>query len=204
MIQDKVKEFFRQFPITEYRKGDIVIFAHMSLSSVCYIEAGSVAQYDIDGKGSRHVLNTFKSKAFFPMSNAINNVDTPYFFEAEGSVKIRKAPANMVVKFIKDNPDVLYDLLQRIYKGTDGLLARMAEMMHGDAESRIMKELYIMMYRFGSDDLGKGLRLSRKITETGLAERTGLARETVSRALGRLKTKKIVEVDNGKYVILNQ
>lgn len=201
MVQDKVKEFFGQFPITEHQKGDIVIFAHMSLSSICYVESGSVIEYDIDGKGTRNVLNTFKPKAFFPMSNAVNHADTPYFFEADSSVKIRKAPANMVVKFVKENPDVLYDLLQRTYRGTDGLLSRMAEMMHGDAESRVMRELNILMKRFGSDTVERGERLTQKITENELAERTGLARETVSRSLGKLKTKGSLSSDKGYLVI---
>lgn len=201
MIQDKVKKFFEQFPITEYRRGDVIIFAHMSLSSVCYIESGTVVQYDINSKDKRSILNTFKAKAYFPMSNAVNSLDTPYFFEAEGNVKIRKAPANMVVKFVKENPDVLYDLLQRTFKGTDGLLAKMSEMMHGDAKSRILKEFSIMIKRFGADSDPAGDKLRRKITETELAERTGLARETVSRALSRLKAKGIIKLSRGYYVL---
>lgn len=203
-MQEKVSKFFDQFPITEYRKGDVVIFANTSLSSVYYIESGSVSQYDVDDRGKRHIINTFKAKAFFPMSNAVNNVDTPYFFDAEEkSVKIRKAPASLVVKFIKQNPDVLYDLLQRTYRGTDGLLAKLSELMHGDAESIVMKELYVLMKRFGSEPVEGGNKLKRKVTETELAERTGLARETINRVIARLKDKGTLDQSRGYFVLMD-
>lgn len=203
-MQEKVRRFFEQFPVTEYRKGDVIVFAHTSLSSIFYIESGSVVQYDVDSRGRRHIINTFKPKAFFPMSNAVNNVDTPYFFDAaEKVVKIRKAPVNMVIKFVKENPDVLYDLLQRTYRGTDGLLAKLTELMHGDAESIIMKELYILMKRFGSDRVAGGAKLKRKVTETELAERTGLARETINRVVSRLKTRGVISASRGYFVLMD-
>jgi CRP-like cAMP-binding protein len=202
VIQEKVREFFQKFPIEEYRKGDIIIFANMNLSSVFYIETGTVAEYDIAAKGARTVLNTFKPEAFFPMSNAVNGVDTPYFFEAERPTRLHRAPAGEVVDFIKQNPDVLYDLLQRTYRGTDGLLARMSEIMHGDAESQILRELEIILMRFGSEPDEDGSRLTRKVFEIELAERTGLARETVSRAIQRLKAKQLLQVKRGRYVLL--
>ncbi len=201
-MQSKVKEFFGQFPLAEYHKGDIIIFAHMSLSAIYYIESGTVIEYDIATKGTRTILNTFKAASFFPMSNAVNNVDTPYFFEAEGTVRLRVAPSDQVVRFVKQNPDVLYDLLQRTYRGADGLLARLSEMMHGDAESRILQELYIIKRRFGYEQTPSGDLLARKVSEIELAERTGLARETISRAIQKLKTKKDLGIQKGHFVLL--
>jgi len=200
-MQEKVKDFFGKFAVEEYRRGDIIIFAHMSLASVYYIESGTVIEYDIAAKGTRAILNTFEAKAFFPMSNVINNIETPYFFEAEGIVKLRKAPAEMVVHFVKQNPDVLYDLLQRIYQGTDDLLARLSEIMHGDAESRILQELEIIKKRFGIEAGVEGDLLLKRVSEIELAERTGLARETVSRTLQKLKTKDVIKVQKGHFIL---
>lgn len=200
-MQSKVKEFFEQFPLEEYRRGDIIIFAHMNLGAVYYIESGTVIEYDIAAKGTRTILNTFKPTAFFPMSNAVNDVDTPYFFEAEGTVKLRKAPSDQAVQFVKQHPDVLYDLLQRTYRGADGLLARLSEMMHGDAESRILQELDIIKQRFGYESIEAGDLLMRKVSEIELAERTGLARETISRAIQKLKTKSGLKIQKGHFII---
>lgn len=201
-MQEKIKKFFEEFAVEEYHKGDIIIFANMNLKSVYYIESGSVIEYDIAARGTRAILNTFKTGAFFPMSNAINGIDTPYFFEASGPVKVRKAPAASVVGFVKNNPDVMYDLLQRTYRGTDGVLERLSEIMQGDAESRVMREIDIIKKRFGFELVDGGAhQLLRKIPELELAERTGLARETVSRAIKKLKASGKLRVQKGHYII---
>ncbi len=201
-MQEKIKKFFEEFATEDYHKGDIIIFANMNLKSVYYIESGTVVEYDIAARGTRAILNTFKPGAFFPMSNAINAVDTPYFFEASGPVRVRKAPAGRVIEFIKNNPDVTYDLLQRTYRGTDGVLERLSEIMQGDAESRVLREIDIVKKRFGFELVNGGAhQLLKKIPEMELAERTGLARETVSRAIKKLKASGKLRVQKGHFVI---
>jgi CRP-like cAMP-binding protein len=201
-MHEKIKQFFDEFGTEEYNKGDVIIFANMNLKSVYYIVAGSVVQYDIAERGTRAILNTFKPGAFFPMSNAINATDTPYFYEASDQVKVKKAPAARVVEFIKNNPDVTFDLLQRIYRGTDGVLERLSEIMQGDAESRVLREIDIIEKRFGYEPISGGAhQLLKKLPEMELAERTGLARETVSRAIKKLKASGRLRVQKGYFII---
>ncbi len=203
-MHEKIQKFFEEFATEEYQKGEMIIFANMNLKSVYYIESGTVIEYDIAPSGTRAILNTFKPHAFFPISNAINEIDTPYFYEASGPVTVRKAPALAVVEFIKKNPDVAYDLLRRIYRGTDGVLARLSEMMRGDAESRVLKEIDIIKKRFGFEVVDNGAeQLIKKVPEKELAERTGLARETVSRAIKKLKTSGQLKIQKGYIIISN-
>ena len=96
----------------------------------------------------------------------------------------------------------MYDLLQRTYIGTDGVLERLLEMMQGDAESRVLREIDIVKKRFGFELLDEGAhQLLKKIPEMELAERTGLARETVSRAIKKLKASGKLRVQKGHYII---
>ncbi len=201
-MQEKIQKFFEEFAVEEYKKGDVIIFANIKLESVYYIESGTVIEYDIASRGTRAILNTFKSGAFFPMASAINKTDTPYFFEASESVQVRKAPSDRVVEFIKNNSDIMYDLLQRTFRGTDGVMERLSEMMQGDAESRVLREIDIIKKRFGSEAADDGsYRLLKKISEIDLAERTGLARETVSRAIKKLKMAGKLKVQKGRFII---
>lgn len=196
MVEQQVVDFFERYPARTFKKKDVLIFANMHLSSVFFLKKGSVIQYDISPSGSRSILNTFKPGAFFPMSNAINQVDTPYFFEADEEVIVHVAPSRDVVNFIKPKPEILFDLLSRTYSGTDGLLLRLAELMHGDASSRIMKEIYILTKRFGTDTDNNRVVIMKHISEVQLAERTGLARETVSRTMKKLKKEGVIEIHN--------
>ncbi len=204
MVKQQIIDFFDTYPERTFKKGDIIIFANMNVSSVFYLVKGSVIQYDISPSGERSILNTFRPGAFFPMSNAVNQIDTPYFFEADEDVVVRVAPSGDAVDFIKSHPDVLFDLLSRTYRGTDGLLLRLSELMHGDAASRILRELYILASRFGSELEDNRIILKKRISEVQLAERTGLARETVSRTIKRLKEDGTVKMLDGHLSINKQ
>lgn len=192
-VPEKVAIFFERFPEKTFEKGDILIQAGTK-PPIYLLREGTVSQYDIAESGDKLILNLFKPSAFFPMSTATAEEPTPFFFEAHTKVKVRVAPADEVLQYVKNNPDVLFDLLSRVYRGTDGLLMRLARLMEGTAEGRILQELDIMQARFGSEE---GI----VITEAGLASQTGLARETVSRTLKKLKDQGLLELKRGRIIL---
>jgi len=111
--------------------------------------SGKVTQYDISYRGDEIVINIFKAPAFFPMAWAINKTENKYFFKVEDKSIIRVAPPEEVVFFLKQNPEVMFNLLSRVYRGIEGILARTVHLMAGSARSRLMYELLIECRRFG-------------------------------------------------------
>lgn len=188
-IQKKLDTFFFQFTHKKYTKGEILIRADENPSGVLYLTKGHVKVYCISEKGDEIILNSFQPISFFPMSWAINDVHNSYFYEALDEVSLYQAPKNEVLTFLKKNPDVLFDLLRRVFIGVDGILMRMTYLMGGTAYTRLITEIIIAAKRFGThDDLGTVVNISEK----DLALQTGLTRETVSREMGVLKKKGLV------------
>lgn len=200
-VASKVESFFANYRARSYPKGQILIMSGDETGYVYYLLSGSVKQYDVTYRGEEVILNIFKPPAFFPMSLAINKVANPYIYEADSPVQLRLAPANEVVAFIKDNPDVMFDLLSRVYRGTDGLLGRMAHLMGSSAKSRLIYELLLEGRRFGKPASDGSCKV--KITEKDLGSRAGLSRETVSRELGKLKKEKLVTTSQKDINITN-
>lgn len=197
-VSQIVSKFFDDYPISYLQKGDVLIRPDEELKKVFYLVEGSIIQYDISPAGNEVVVNAFKPGAFFPMSTAINSTPNYYFFEAATPVKLRSAPINRVVTFLKNNPDILFDLLSRVYKGTDGLQRRMAHLMGGNAQSRLIFELLNAAYRFG-EKADNGMRVP--LGEGDLAKRSGLSRETVSRTMKKLKSQDLAYVEYGSIII---
>lgn len=195
----KIIDFFAKYPERKFDKREIMVRAERELPGIFYITDGRVSQYDITPAGDEVVVNVFKPGAFFPMSVAINRTPNNYYFEASTKVVARLAPAEQVVQFLKDNPDVLYDLLSRVYRGMDGILRRMAHMMGGDAKSRMMFELINAANRFGEQQSSGAVVLQLK--ESDLARHSGLSRETISRTVRELKASGLVEVQRGGLII---
>jgi CRP/FNR family transcriptional regulator, cyclic AMP receptor protein len=202
MMDQKIKQllddFFAGYPLRRMNKGEIILRPDETLQHVFYLVEGSVVQYDISAAGNEVVVNAFKPNAFFPMSLAINRTPSNYFFETATPVEMRAAPADDVVVFLKQHPDVLFDLLARVYRGTDGLQRRMAHLMGGNAKSRLIFELINAAYRFG-ERTDAGMRIP--LTENDLAKRSGLSRETVSRTVNKLKVDGLVQVKQSNIVV---
>lgn len=199
-IAGQVKEFFLNYRPRKYTKGQILILSGDQTDYVYYLVSGKVKQYDVTYRGDEIILNVFKPGAFFPMSLAINKTMNPYIYEAETDIEIRQAPADEVVEFLHNNPDVTFDLLSRLYKGIDGLLGRMAYLMAGSAKSRVLYELLIEAKRFGQAQ-DKGFLLN--ISEKDLGARAGLSRETISREIHKLKTDNIIITKDNRLFINN-
>jgi len=199
-VQQKIDQFFSQYPQRSYPEDQIIIFAEENPDKVFHIVSGKVAQYDISYRGDEVIINLFKSPAFFPMANAINHIDNHFFFKTETETVVQVAPPKDVVQFLRDNPDVMLDLLSRVYKGLDGVLGRMVHLMSGTARSRLIYELIIECRRFGHPEKGTGYILDTH--ETHLAARSGLSRETVSREMKRLKEQSIIAINpSGIHVV---
>ena len=191
IVADKIEVFFSAFPTRQFSKGHILIHAHDNPTQVFHLLEGRVKQYDISYRGDEVVLNVFKPPAFFPMSFAVNQTPNVYFFEAEEDIVVQVVPGVDAVAFIKANPDVLYDLLSRVYRGTDGLIGRLTHLMAGSARSRVLYEILIECRRFGT---ARGSGMAIALTETDIGAHAGLARETVSREIRKLKEEGMISV----------
>lgn len=195
MTASKIQAFFSTYPVHTYRKGETIIQAGEK-PAVHYVSDGVVSQYDISSGGNKLVVNTYKSGAFISLACILNDIPSAFSFEAGSAVVIHQAPRADVEAWLHANPDVVYDALARISRGGDGMMLRLARSMEGDAENRIIGELTILAARFPQADG------SVAISDTDLATRTGLARETVSRTLKRLSAQGIVSTRRGHIFLL--
>lgn len=191
-VAAKIDTALSKYPKRSYPKGQILVFADETPEHIFYITKGRVRKYDVSYRGDEVIVNIFKPPAFFPMSEAINHSHNNYFYKTEEETEVHIVPAEEALRFLKDNPDVMLDLLMRIYRGMDGLLGRLVQLMSGSAKSRLLYELLIESRRFGKKNPDGSITLT--ITEVDLASRAGMSRETVSREMKQIKADGLVGV----------
>lgn len=196
-----IDDFFGRYRLRKYDKGQVLILNGDDADQVYNLVSGRVKQYDVTYHGHEIILNVFKPPAFFPMSLVLNKNPNLYTYEAETNVEIRQAPVGDVIAFLKENPDVVFDLLSRVYRGLDGLLGRMSHLMASSAKGRLMFEVLVACRRFG--EKGDNGSYSMVINETDLAARAGLSRETVSREMKKLIKDQLVTLHSGTVTIQN-
>ncbi len=198
-VHKKISEAFAAYPERSYDKGQILVFGGENPSHIFYMLSGRVRLYDISARGDELVMNVFRPPSFFPMSWAINRSDNNFFYRTEEKTVVRVIPTEDAVEFIKAHPDVMFDLLRRVYSGMDGLFGRIVQLMSGSARHRLTYELAIDALRFG-DKLKDGSYVIKE-TEGDLAARTGLSRETISREMLSLKKQGMVSITNKGIIV---
>ncbi len=196
----KIDQFFSSGRRLAYKKNDLILQPEIEPSGVFYIKKGLVKMTAISAGGEEVVINTFKSGAFFPIGWMLNDTPNSYFYQAGEESEVFKMPKTEVRKFLESEPDILFDLMKRIYKGLDGYFMRMQYLMAGNAYSRLITELIILAKRFGQKTKGSD-QILLKTTEKDLAAQTGITRETVSREFKKLIDKNIISFQTEHLII---
>lgn len=199
-IVEKLAAFFTAFPTQSFQKGEVLIQADRQPTGIFYIEEGIVRRYWITEKGEEITLNLYKPHAFLPMSWAIGDVQNIHFYEAMTPVKTRKAPKQPVLAFLKNEPDVLLDLLHRVYVGLEGLWMHIESLTTGNATIKLIASLVILGKRFGKKSTVDTV-VQLKMTESDIANYAGMSRETASRELQKLKKQGLVDFAKGEITI---
>lgn len=201
-VKAKLDAFFQKYPSKSFRKHEIVIQADREPDGIFYLTQGIVRTYAVTANGEELTINLFRPVSFFPMQWATNGTIGQHYFEAITPVKTFVAPKAHVVAFLQENPDVMLDLISRIYKGLDGLLTHMEYLMVGNAYVRLIVVLLIAAKRFG-EARGTAIKVQIPMTHSDLSTQAGMSRETVTREMKILKEKGIASFEKNNVLIFD-
>jgi CRP-like cAMP-binding protein len=197
-IEADVKEFYSQYPAYQFKHDSVIVRAGDIPQDLFFIIQGKVNQIDIAPSGNEVVVNVFAKPSFLSIFWLFGATENRFTYKAMTTVKIHRVPRADFQKFMLTNPEVTFMTFQRVIRGLDGFMMRMAIQLYGTAEKKIAVELLLDAKRFHKlDDMN--IALDANLNE--LTARTGLARETVSRQIACLIRRGLVVKANNKIVI---
>ncbi|MCR4326877.1 MAG: Crp/Fnr family transcriptional regulator [Candidatus Roizmanbacteria bacterium] len=192
---DRTKEFevfYKQFSTREYKKGENLIRADDNPQGIFCLTKGYVRQYTISKAGIELTLQILKPITYFPLIWAINGAPNIYFYEALTSVEVGRAPKEQVVKFIKDKPAIILELMSKLLGDYAETLSRIEHLVFSDAYRRVISVLLYIAKHFGEEQ-PKGVIVHHRFTQQDIATLVGVARETASIEIGVLEKKGLVK-----------
>lgn len=200
-VKKKLIDFFTHFSYHHYKKGEILIRADDDPAGVFFLEDGIVRKYYISKKGDEVTLNMFKRFSFFPSSWVVNETHNDYFYEAMTDCRVYRAPRSEVLALLKREPDITFNLLQRVYRGIEGLMLHIEYLSSGNSVAKLSATLLILSKRFGKKT-DNTIVIPFRISEKELGEYAGMYRETVSRAFSSLRKNGFISYEKGIITIL--
>lgn len=202
-VLGKLDDFFTKHRLLFYKKGETIIREDDEPSGVYYLKSGFVRLGSVFSNGGELTLNIFKPGSFFPMMWAIGEVQNSYFCQAMSEVKVYKAPRLEVIKFVKINQDVLFDLTRRVLIGMDGLLVNVQYLLFGNSYNRIAAAILLSVKRFGGKIKDGQIMINLELTHQDIANLAGVTRETASIAIGQLKKRGVISRVKKNFIVNN-
>lgn len=185
-------DFYGKFKSRRYKKGEILIRADDDPQGIFHLSKGYVRQYTISKSGSDFTLHILKPQSYFPMVWAINGTPNLYYFEALTPVEAGRAPREEVVKFIKNKPELIFQLMSELLEQYGETLARIEHLVFSDAYRRVLSIFIYLAKHFGEDVKGKRV-VKHRFTHQDIATLVGVARETASNEINLLEKKGFIK-----------
>lgn len=199
-LKNKLEQFFQQFTLLSFKKSEIILRAGETVAGIFYLKKGLVRQYVLSKKGEILVFHIFRPGSFFLMMWALNDTPNTYYFDALTPVEVWRAPLSSVRKFIKNEPELLFDLTKRLLYGLDGLLKRFEYLVLDPAYAKVALLLSYFAKTFGEKN-GDGIAIKLPITHKEIASWIGTTRETASLQIEDLKRRGFI-ASRGRILIV--
>ncbi|MBI4080232.1 MAG: Crp/Fnr family transcriptional regulator [Candidatus Levybacteria bacterium] len=196
-----LRQFFSSYKTLSYRKRETMLRVDDTPQGVYFITKGFVRFYSLSTEGEELTLLLFKPHDFFPVRWAITGRPLYYSYETMTPVEAIRAPRIAFIDYLKQNPEVLFQITGSILIRLNTTFERMKYLVFGNAYEKVASMFVLCVLHYGKEK-GKSVIIEVPLTHQDIATLIGLTRETVSVEIGKL-TRKGILTDLGKQFCVN-
>lgn len=197
----KLENFFEKRKPFYYKKGETILHRGDLPQGVLFLKSGYARLESISKEGKEMTLVIYQPGELFPVVWAFfGQKPSIYNLEALTNCEIVRAPREEFLDFIKENPDVLFDVTKHIITRFQLALKRMEYLAFGNASSKLASILLICGRNYGVTKDGQ-TELQIPLTHKDIANLVGVTRETVSIELKKFDRRGLIGYSK-KLIIL--
>ncbi|MCR4404813.1 MAG: Crp/Fnr family transcriptional regulator [Candidatus Acetothermia bacterium] len=184
----------------EYEEGQIIFEEGEPVFGVYFIDRGKVKLAKRSLGGRRQILKLvgpgeilgeealFDEQAYSAHARALERTATEF-------VTVKEFHA-----FLEAHPRVALKLIEQLSREIKGFQSKLLETSYESSLGRVANLLLSLVDKWGEEEDG-GLYIGVKLSRTELAELAGIASETASRLLARLRERGILALDGQRIII---
>ncbi len=174
-----------------------------TVPSCCYfIEAGTVFAYIENDNGLKDAYCIFHEGDLVLEQDLIRGKENLLYYETIGKVHARRISRFQLEQALRDEPELLRDLLSATMKFGDNLLEQTWNKKNGNAASRLSNLLLNLAKTHGIEEQGTVI-INLKLSQEVLAQMAGLHRITVVREMKKMREQSLIMKKIPWYVIPN-
>ena len=190
-VKKKLELFFKKYKLVKYKKGEVIYRPDEEFKYISYIKKGYVRMYKMSYNGSEKTIHIFKPLFYFSLIFAISEIPNKYYFEAVTDIELWRAPKRDVIKFIKSDSLILFELFKSILIGFRQVLGKIEYLISKNAYTKVASVLLGLSSRFGKKS-GDNIIIDLKTSHRMIGSLTGIARETTTLQMDKLRKNGII------------
>lgn len=199
LTRNKLENFFISQNISNFKKRQIILHPEGESRVVFFIKSGFARAYTISESGEELTVALLKHSDLFPITAGID-LQNNYYLESVTSLESYSVSKERFDFFLKNNPEVFYELTTDILIRFKNLLSRMEYLMVNRAFEKVTSSLWICAQNFGEKH-GSNVVLTLPLTHKDIATLSGLTRETTCLEMKKLERMGLVEKMGRFFVI---
>jgi CRP-like cAMP-binding protein len=187
----------------QVRKKDILFSEGEEAKGFYVLLSGKVKLYKISPEGKEQILHVVSAPDAFAEAALFLEGSYPAFAEALTDSQLLFFPQRDFTRVIEKNPQLSINMIVSLSAFLKRFASLIEELSLKEVSSRLAKHLIDLSIKASKEEKNpKEVELD--LTKTQLALKLGTISETLSRTLGKMKTKGIIDVKKNRIVILNR
>jgi CRP-like cAMP-binding protein len=203
LSEDDLLELESHIKRKRIAKNEVVLFEEETTKYMYIVYAGKVRVVKINLDGREQIITIHKKKEYFGEMALLDGKTSPATVIAMEDSEIGLLSRDDFDHFIENNDAMRRNIITALCTQLREAWMMIRIMSFDNAEKRIMAVLSRMQELYGVVDNRGGI-INIKLTHQQIASYASVTRETVTRVLNRFEKEAIIEILDGKCILLTK
>jgi CRP-like cAMP-binding protein len=203
--KNDILDFIRRQPTKRFLKGETILRQGEEPEVLYGVRSGFIKAYDIASDGSEQLIWLAKRADVVPLEWLFaQDKTTPYFYAAFTDVEVYLIDKGALLENLKDNNEAMMMVVEAITGKYAHVMSHLNAAQKPRARDKIMYLLQFIAARFSHNEGGGVDKVEVPLTHQDFANLVGLARETTTLELKKLKEQGLVDYDKNHFYIRSE
>lgn len=200
--REEILRFIRSQPAKKFTKGETILRQGEEPEVLYGVRSGYIKAYDIASDGSEQLIWLAKRGDVVPLEWLFaDDKASPYFYAAFTDVAVYAIDKAALLSSLRNNSEALMVLVEAVTNKYTHIMSHLNAAQKPKARDKIMHLLNFIAMRFSHKEDGDVDHVEVPLTHQDFANLVGLARETTTLELKKLKEQGVVDYDKSNFYI---
>lgn len=198
---DLLKKLTSNRIVNRYHKKQIIFLEGNRPAYLYYILKGKVKKYKTNDNGKGLVVDLYTEGDFLGHVALLENINYQETAEAMEETELALIPADEFRELINTNHELSHIFIQLLARNISEMETHLLGLAYNSLRRKVADALVVLHRKYNAHNKSN---FSINISRENLAEIAGTATESLIRTLSDFRNEKLVDIQEGSIIILNE